>query len=297
MPSFRSSAKQAQHALKQLANHGQSRHKDRASGKIHSLGTERNYRQALTGVTNWIKENKLGSLRDLDTEKAMRYLEQRSEEVGQKTLDLDRQAMQAYLGEKIPTIKSELQTAQESRAYTKEQAALIASAQRERNALATEIAHNAGLRAHELFTLLPLQERAASSHREFSAERFAGRQDVRIYTVKGKGGLVREVAIDKHLAERLEARRLEAPVRVTDRGIHYHSSYDIAGGQRWSNSFSQASTRELGWSTGAHGLRHTYAQGRMHELQGGGRTYRDALGIVSQEMGHFRESITEVYLR
>jgi hypothetical protein len=36
---------------------------------------------------------------------------------------------------------------------------------------------------------------------------------------------------------------------------------------------------------------------RMCELQESGYAYHQALGIVSQEMGHFREDITEVYLR
>jgi hypothetical protein len=35
----------------------------------------------------------------------------------------------------------------------------------------------------------------------------------------------------------------------------------------------------------------------MNELQGRGMSYREALGTVSQELGHFREDITEVYLR
>lgn len=73
--------------------------------------------------------------------------------------------------------------------------------------------------------------------------------------------------------------------------------YEIAGGKNWSNSFSAASKRELGWSHGAHGLRHSYAQNRMDELQQQGFLYQEALEIVSQEMGHFRASITEVYLR
>ena len=61
-------------------------------------------------------------------------------------------------------------------------------------------------------------------------------------------------------------------------------------------SVSAASERALGWSTGAHGLRHSYAQERMAELQAS--LSRDAaLTTVSQEMGHFRPEITETYLR
>ena len=81
-----------------------------------------------------------------------------------------------------------------------------------------------------------------------------------------------------------------------DRGIHYLSRYDVAGGTPWSVSFSGASKRALGWTAGAHGARHAYAQERMDELQ---RTLvrAHALETVSQELGHFRPDITETYLR
>ena len=121
--------------------------------------------------------------------------------------------------------------------------------------------------------------------------------DVRLYTVDGKGGLKREVALPLHLAEQLENCRLKKPERVTDRGVHCTQYYDLGGGQAWSQSFSAASKNELGWSTGAHGLRHGYAQDRVGELQGDGYGHDSALETVSQEMGHFRADITRVYLR
>ena len=107
---------------------------------------------------------------------------------------------------------------------------------------------------------------------------------------------MREVLIPSHLAERLEQRRLSEPVQINDRGIYYQSHYEISGGNRWSSSFSTASNRALNWSAGAHGARHSYAQERMSELQKE-LSYRDALEVVSQEMGHFRPEITETYLR
>ena len=98
------------------------------------------------------------------------------------------------------------------------------------------------------------------------------------------------------LAERLEAYRRDQPVRVTDRGIRYTSRYDFAGGTAWGASFTGASKRALGWTRGAHGARHAFAQERMRELQ---RILvrADALEVVSQELGHFRPSITETYLK
>lgn len=49
--------------------------------------------------------------------------------------------------------------------------------------------------------------------------------------------------------------------------------------------------------TGKGGLRHSYAQKSMDELQGQGKHYRHARELVSQELGHFRGDIVEVYLR
>jgi integrase len=162
--------------------------------------------------------------------------------------------------------------------------------------LATRIAHSAGLRAHELLTIRLAGERHASTHREWSSDRFAGRDGER-FTVEGKGGLVREVLLSRELAAQLEATRLAEPQQVADRGVNYMQHYDIGGGRAWSQSFSAASQRELGFSNGAHGLRHSYAQERMEELQRNGMNYEDAKGTVAQEVGHFDKETTEAYLR
>ena len=124
--------------------------------------------------------------------------------------------------------------------------------------------------------------------------KFAGRDGV-VYTVIGKGGLVREVLLPHALAERLETRRLDASERVVDRGVRYLQRYDIGGGHAFSASFSRASIEVLGKSRGAHGMRHRYAQERMRELMHHAER-RLALAIVSEEMGHLRASITTLYL-
>lgn len=272
---------------------------------IDSVRTVENYRNALERVTANMQQYGIqGTLRDLTPQTATQYLEIRSSEVGQSQLNMERQAIQAMMQhvtkelsvtDKLTVVKSEKETILQSRAYTSEQVQAIANAQTERNALATEIAHSAGLRAHELHTLQRIEERAPSN-RPALETKFSGREGAR-YTVQGKGGLVREVVIPSHLAKRLEERRLDTPKTVNDRGIRYESRYDIAGGQRFSNSFSAAANRTLGWSEGAHGVRHSYAQERMQELQNQGISKDKALETVSQEMGHFRPEITEVYLR
>lgn len=276
--------------------------------KIKSVGTARNYEQALKSVaTALAHEGK--NLKDLTPETAKSYLEVRAEEVGQKTLDMERQAIQAMMthvtkeltpGDKLEVVKSLHEQILNSRAYTSEQVKMVAERQTEKNSLSTEIAHAAGLRAHELLTLERAENRPPDE-RPSDSEKFTGREGER-YTVEGKGGLVREVVIPSHLAERLEDKRLDEPKSVTDRGIHYEQKYAIAGGKAWSNSFSAASERALGWSEGAHGLRHSYAQERMDELRdinrdNGYLEREHALTVVSQEMGHFRPDITEVYLR
>ncbi len=267
---------------------------------IQSVGTVRNYEQALSQFGTYLASQGL-HIKDIGEKEALSYLEQRAEEVGQKTLDLDRQAIQAALMHtgaiegRLPVIKSEHRQVLESRAYASQQVKMIADRQTEKHALATEIAHAAGLRAHELITLAPATERPADE-RPSLASKFDGRDGV-IYTVEGKGGLCREVMLPKDLADRLEDRRLDEPKQVTDRGVHYEQRYDIGAGKQFTDSFSKASDRALDWSTGAHGLRHSYAQERMDELQSRGYDRDTALETVSQEMGHFRPDITEVYLR
>lgn len=274
------------------------------AGVIRSFRTANNYQEALTRVCRYVKEGKLGSLRDLTPEQAVAYLEIRGDEIGQKALEQEKHAIQIMMQhltgklattDRLPSVESEFQQILASRSYTREQVDMVVSAQRDTNALATQIAYAAGLRGHELLTLRRPHERPPTK-REMRPERFTGR-DGELYTVKGKGSLVREVLIPKHLSEKLEALRFDKPQKVTDRKIGYAQHYAINGGQRWANSFSQAAKRSLFWSAGAHGLRHSYAQERMHELQKSGLTRVLALKLVSQEMGHFRPWITETYLR
>ncbi len=272
---------------------------------IASVGTVRAYESCLRQVATHLA-GRGETLRELTPERATAYLEGRAAEVGQKTLDMERQAIQCMMqnyshrlerGETLPVVKSELEQKLSSRAYTAEQIAAVAEHQAPKNALATEIAYSAGLRAHELATLRPIAERAPDI-RPAHEEKFAGRSGER-YSVIGKGGLCREVVIPSHLAARLEERRLDAPQIVRDRGIDYEKHYAIGSGQAFSQSFSDASKRALGWSEGAHAERHAYAQERMAELRSGerGLDRERAKEIVAQELGHFRPETTEVYLR
>jgi len=272
-------------------------------GSISSVGTFRNFEQSLKTAAQNFKDAKLPSINNITSELAVQYLSERALEVGQKQLDLDRQALQCVMQhynhnlqttETLPVIKSEHQQILKSRAYTKEQVKEVAAHQQSHNALSTELAHACGLRAHELLTIQPVAERTADP-RPSHENKFEGRAGLS-YTVVGKGGLVREICVPSSLAERLEAHRLTEPQKITDRDVHYERSYSVGGGNAWSASFSRSSTRAFEWSNGAHGVRHSYAQERMSELQRN-HPYQEALRIVSQEMGHFRPSVTEIYLR
>ena len=275
---------------------------------IRSVGTARNYQERLVQIAARIDV----ALTALTPERAVAFLKARAAEVGQKTLDMERQAIQAMMvnvtgqlppGATLPVVKSAAPHRPRPRAYSPTQVRAITARQDPRNALATEIASASGIRAHELLSLgcpdeQPPDDRRDRSHLTGTAAegmKFAGR-DGMIYTVVGKGGLVREVLLPQGVAERLEERRLDAPERVVDRGVRYLQRYDIGGGHAFSASFSRASIEALGKSRGAHGLRHAFAQTRMRELMHHAE-HRLALAIVSEEMGHFRAQVTQTYLR
>ena len=272
--------------------------------QLKSVSTVNNYEAALSRVAQFANRELGIPLREMTAKDALIYLDARSEEVGQKTLDMERQAIQAMMqfgtkrmpeGEHLPVVKSEHQQILKSRAYTPDQVSLVADVQKPQNALSTQLAHAAGLRAHELFTLRPALERQPNK-RPARSEKFAGREGL-LYTVQGKGGLIRHVLLPKNLATALESLRLSVPRQMTDRKVRYMQHYAISAGKNWSQSFSNAAKRSLGWTEGAHGVRHSYAQERMTELLQSGHLRNDALEIVSQEMGHFRPEITETYLR
>ena len=163
-------------------------------------------------------------------------------------------------------------------------------------AFSTELAYRCGLRAHELLTIERTSDKRADKRfyadgREKNlSSKFDGMGDGVRYVVTGKGGLTREIFVPKDLAIQLEQRRLPEPIRVRDRGVFYVQKYDLAGGKKFTDSFAKASERALGWSTGAHGLRHSYAQERLKNLTKN-YDYETAKETVSQEMGHFRPDL------
>lgn len=295
MASFRSPGKQARFIVNNL----------RSAKIIPAIRSANNYVERLTIIATHCREWGLPQLRDLTPQECRDYLERRGQEVGQSTLDSEKLALKYTLRltsqldddahKLLRNIHSELEETKKSRFYTSEQKDLVKDCQTEKHRLITEIAAATGIRAHEALTLLPAHEREADK-RPANNEKFLGRQG-EFYTVNGKGGLVRYIVVPTELASSLERYRLVKPTKIVDRGVVYSNHYDLPGGHKWSDSFSKASLRAMGWSRGAHGLRHSYAQERMIELQKHGLKYEKALQTVSQEMGHFRPEITKEYLR
>lgn len=274
------------------------------SNQIPSLGTSHTYENSLSLVGDWMKGTGGGALTELSVKRAKKYLNERAKTVSQSTLNKDRLALQALLqqtgklrnDQRLPVVKADRETVLKSRNYTPQQLAEIVKHMRPHNALATEIAHAAGLRAHEFITIARRDERSPDK-RPADRQKFCGRDNHTIYVVTGKGGLTREVSLPNDLAERLEAVRLPAPEPRRDRKIMYVSQYKIGGGQALSMAFTRASKAALEFSNGLHGNRHSYAQQRHKVAQ---RHLGDpirAKKVVSQEIGHFRADITDTYLR
>lgn len=280
-------------------------------GLVDSISTGNTYRDCLKVFCDFIKENKLGDLRSVPPDVVNRFLKERSQQVGQKSCDKYKQAIQAFLQARgdipmnshLPPVRSEISQKLGHRAYTARQVEIVKTAQDPKFHLSTDLAYRCGLRAHELLTLRKIEEKAPDKRfytdgsEKKLPTKFKGRDKNSVaYVVTGKGGLTREIRVPADLAARLESLRLNSPETVVDRGIRYIQHYDIPGGKRFTDSFTRASKRALGWTTGAHGLRHSYAQERMKEVAAL-CPYEQVKETVSQELGHFRPSITDTYLR
>lgn len=300
MMTFACSTTQAARAARALASHGTPRRDARGSPTITSIGTERTTAQSLAQVAYWMRaQGWRHGVAQITARQAYDYLRARAQVVAQATLDRERRALGRVIGRDLDRVMSARpagRLATQQRHYTAEQIARIQSAQDARNALATRVAAAGGLRAAELLTIARADEAPLPVRPGRRADTFTGRDGV-AYAVTGKGGLVRHVVLPRDVASALEARRLEAPRTVTDRGVHRVQRYDIAGGQAWSQSFAAASQRALGWSVGAHAVRHDYADQRLRELSALGHPERDAKAIIAQEVGHWSPRTTEAYMR
>lgn len=299
----KSLAKQAQALVRsrtttQHKSNDPTNNRNHAQGKYKTLQSIRSSKDTSYALAKIAEALQVQRIKHITHDMAKQYLNQKRDNyTSQKSLDRDRKALSIALQLDIPRLRAISEQTLSTRAYSSGQISKITQAMTERNALAVKIAHNAGLRAHELITIKRIDEGQKTNSRSWAEDRFTGREGER-YLVTGKGGLIREVLVSKELSNQLESRRLSAPRTRTDRGVNYLQRYDIGGGNALSASFTRASNRALSFSHGLHGVRHRYAQERIDEIKFRFKVdHQIARDIVAQELGHFRGDITEVYLR
>jgi integrase len=226
------------------------------------------------------------------------FLQFRAGVVQQRQLDGERILLAKIFNVTLEKFIASRATFLESRAVDWGTVQKIMEHQTPLNRIATLVAYDAGLRANALAGLRRASEARPSAHRTWRPDIFACRNEHVLYViVNDKGGLSHPVSLHHHTAAELEKFRLAEPKVVTDRGIHRKMLYGIGYGQAWSQSFSAASIAVTGKSTGAHGLRHAYAQRRYCVLRKAGFSEIDCLTLVSQELGHFRPEVTLAYFR
>ncbi len=295
---------EARRILSRHVEHGLTKAKSKSLRKIASIGTERNYRNCLAQYLTWCEMNGITPDLRANLLNLNLYLEERTEWVKQKTLNQQRQALQLVFQQELPVFRSLNSNVLTKRSYTYDEFKTVVNYQEERNQITTWLAFFSGIRAHEAATLLPRDEREPSQHRYWDERRFSGMNaQFELYTVVGKGGLIREIAVPRWLVKTLERARRPAPIVVMDREVRYLSYYNIGLGHAWSQSFSAASKSALGLSRGGHGLRHSYAKWRLKVLvnliseDGPIKLKQEALKILSEELGHFRLDIVYAYLR
>lgn len=298
MTSFRPIKQQAKSAVIKRARHRISRIQEKNTlglKFIRSLGTENKYKSCIFTFLNWVKGSGFSTSR-ITTDIAQLFLSHGVTKWSQKTLDGYRQAICLVFDLHLDFVLSEKPTILLPRAYRDEQIQFLIKSSTSGLSLAIEIAAYAGLRAVELDTISPATE-CLEDKRSWLSERFDGMDGGVPYIVIGKGGLKRKIFLSIELSNRLEELVFEKPVKKTSRKIHYLKRFDLIGGQIFSQQFSRLSKKKFGWSSGAHGLRHSYAQRRLNHLQLNGFLWKDAVEIVSQEMGHFSISNTLTYFR
>jgi integrase len=287
----------ARDAVSDITIHGASKRElgELNAYAVRSVGTERAYRNVCAAYLRWLRENRLPLDQVHTRGMMMEFLDEYAELHSRKSVDQAVQALQKVWKVVLPKVESCLSPEFRGRAYSFADLQKVTDRQSSRHQLSSLACFDAGVRAHECITLRLPRGEAASPHREWPSERFAGRTNYEVYLVTGKGGLVREVAIAREIADEIQKRERQEPMIVRDREIEYTSYFDIGGGQALSSSFSYASKRALGYSSGVHGLRHSFAQNRLSMLipiLGPKR----ALEILAVELGHFRASISLAYL-
>lgn len=285
--------------VKPQVAHGVSKHKhpEIAGRKISSVLTEEAHKSALTVYAKWLLATTGKHLKNATREDAMKYQAWRAGRVRQSTLSLDRQAinMHFHFGQPLAFAISSIATVVEDRAYSPSQVTYLRSRASVRLAFSIDLAINAGLRSMELITIASL-DCLTPSDRHWHSQRFHGREGDQKFAVHGKGGLLREVRLESSLAGQLTEFARPTKTKISHRSAILTSHYDLIAGHQFACVFGRLSKKELGFSHGGHGLRHSFAQERFLNLIYLGHEPAVALQILSEELGHFSVSNTLAYL-
>lgn len=280
-------------------SHGASKHfnPEIAGRKISSVMTEEAHKSALVVFAKWLLATSGKHLKNTSREDAVKYQAWRAGRVRQSTLSLDRQAinMHFHFSPPLTFAISSIPTIIEDRAYSLSEISYLKSRASSRLAFSIGVSADAGLRSMELITIASL-DCLTPSDRHWHSQRFHGREGDQKFAVHGKGGLLREVRLESSLAGQLTEFARPTKTKISHRSAILTSHYDLIAGHQFACVFGRLSKKELGFSHGGHGLRHSFAQERFLNLIYLGHEPAVALQILSEELGHFSVSNTLAYL-
>ncbi|MFA0159272.1 integrase [Vibrio sp. 10N.261.46.A3] len=292
--------RQVKHYIRQFFNqHYNALGKSKTEAPQGMIRSVRTFNHHLDITYRIMERLNIRNINNLNQKRAKAWLKIRKDEICKKSLQNEKKVLERILSINKPGVKLALPSGlkdreKTNRAYPITSIEKIMNRQQARTRLSTKLCYQAGLRAKEIYTLRRIDELSPSTQRQWRDDLFAGLEGEK-YVVNGKGGLLRAVMIPTELAKELEIYRLDSPIQIKDRKADILTHYNLVGGIRFTNAFYNMSTKVLGYSHGAHGLRYTYAQQRMGD-NNPGNTYETNKLIVSQELGHFRSDITDHYL-
>lgn len=142
--------------------------------------------------------------------------------------------------------------------------------------LAAKIQHEGGVRIKEATHIRPEQLRGIGK------DPFGGRE-VGVVNIQGKGGKWREIYLNKDTYKELE--------KATENGV-----FKVAK-TTYTNAVRDAALVAGQRYTGTHDFRHSWVQARFNTILEMGYGTHQALSATSEDIGHVRADITEVYLK
>ena len=282
---------------------GATKHEIALKTGIHNDGTYKNYYATMRELAHFMRENNCKDLEKLSNNMVEKFLLSKiemgvkletyqnicsvvtklegalnkfAEEVGsQKTYCFDK--AKNFLQERANT---ELEKGYEARCYERPKE-IIEGLQNEKYQMVASIQYEGGARINEA-SLIDGKRLGGIIERE-------GKEYGVIVLQRGdtKGGDPRDLYISKESYSRIAD-------YVAENGKLHLSSSEKQDYRDAIKDISEKTEQRYG---GSHGFRHNFAQERVAELQEAGHGYSVALTMVSREMGHYREDITEHYLK